>query len=64
MKRRRPPPRRADTADTTDPDDPALVAIATKIVGRSTVGRRWYFHNGVCVAFFRAPESTASEVTP
>lgn len=39
----------------TEPD-PALIAMATKIVERSTVGRRWYFHNGVCVAFFRAPE--------
>lgn len=38
----------------TDPNDPALVALATKIVRRSTIGRRWYFHNGVCVAFFRA----------
>lgn len=54
MKRRRPAPPRDDT---TDPHDPALIAIATKIVERSTVGRRWYFHNGVCVAFFRVPDA-------
>jgi hypothetical protein len=53
MKRRRTP----SDADSVDPADPALRAMAAKIVKRSTMGRRWYFHNGVCVAFFRAPES-------
>ncbi|HSX22567.1 MAG TPA: hypothetical protein VLE97_07325 [Gaiellaceae bacterium] len=42
-----------------DPIDPALRAIAAKIVQRTTIGRRWYFHNGVCVAFFRAPEGAS-----
>ena len=40
-----------------DPIDPALRAIAIKIVERATVGRRWYFHNGRCIAFFHTPES-------
>ena len=41
-----------------DPIDPALRSIAIKIVERATVGRRWYFHNGRCIAFFHTPEST------
>jgi hypothetical protein len=51
MKKTRPKP--------LEPIDPALVAIATKIVERSTIGRRWYFHNHTCVAFFHAQESIA-----
>jgi len=42
-----------------EPIDPVLVSIATKIVERSTIGRRWYFHNRTCVAFFRAQENIA-----
>lgn len=32
--------------------DPALLDLAHKIVRRSTV-RRWFFFNGICIAFHR-----------
>lgn len=51
--------RKHDKAPRPEPIDPALIAIATKIVQRSTIGRRWFFHNHDCVAFFHAPEKTA-----
>ena len=57
MKRRRVSQK---TQEPIEPIDPALRAIATKIVERSTVGRRWYFHNGRCVAFFYMPEGAKS----
>ena len=42
-----------------EPIDSEFVSLATKIVERSTIGRRWYFHNRTCVAFFHAPETHA-----
>lgn len=51
--------RKRSKAPRPEPIDPALISIATKIVQRSTIGRRWFFHNRDCVAFFRVPEKTA-----
>ena len=43
---------------TPEPIDPMFIAMADKIVRRSTIGRRWFFYNRKCVAFFHAPERT------
>lgn len=41
-------------------DDAAEVAVmARKIVVRSTIGRRWFFYNGRCVAFSHVVECRA-----
>jgi hypothetical protein len=34
-------------------DEKALIEMAKKIVVRSTIGRRLFFYNGRCLAFFR-----------
>jgi hypothetical protein len=51
--------RRRSKPPVSEPLDPTFIAVATKIVQRSTVGRRWFFHNRDCVAFFHAPEKDA-----
>lgn len=41
-----------DDRETTTADS-TTIALATKIVRRSVVGRRWFFWNSICIAFHK-----------
>ena len=42
-----------------DDDEEGLAMMARKIVARSTIGRRWFFYKGRCLAFSRVVERGA-----